>query len=182
MTSKQLALWLVGSAGFGLVMRGLAALAGSARAGPALLDVVNWSALWIVLPVLAGRRTRTVGGAALAGAASAVAEVAAFYALPLSRLELVWLAIGALGGGCLAVTARLVRHRPTSVGMVPAAFVLEPALTLGGLAMLGRRPWSTWHSSAVAEVVVGMVGLLLVLGLLRLRRPSREAGYSTVHD
>lgn len=177
MSVRRSVLWVACAVALGLVERLLTGLAGDTGAGPALLDLVNWGAPWIVAPVLAGRAARSTAIAVATGCVLAAVEVAVYYvgvAWPPSAAT-AWLLAGAVGGGCFALVSHLVRRRAAFWLLIPGAFVVEPVLTLLALSAVGRRPWSSWQTSAPVEFAVGVMGCLVVLALRRRdRRPRRE--------
>jgi hypothetical protein len=156
-------------------MRGLAAYATEhPTASNVLLDVVNWAALWCVVPVLTGRGARRALIAGALGLVTGAVEVVAFYGdvLSGSPVKLVWLTGGAVGAGLLAMVSQRLRARSWSPLLLPALFVVEPALGLLAFRALGRHPWSSWGASALAEVLVGVAAAGAVAGLV-VRRPER---------
>jgi hypothetical protein len=118
--------------------------------------VSNMSALWLVLPFLAGWSQRTTRRAVAAGALVTAAAFAGYFALTLSPLE------GVAVGQAAAGLAPLVRGQlPWLVGGVFAA----PAYALLGYRWRTLRAWSSALAVAgalclepVAWIVVGLRG------------------------
>lgn len=172
---KRASLWAAMAALFGLMMRVLAVFATNhPHVSNILLDVVNWAALWGVIPVLVGRGAQRAGTAGALGLMTAALEIVVFYGDVFSgaSFKLVWLLGGAAAAGLLATLSQRFRRHAWSPFILPALFVIEPALGFFALQLLRRDPWSSWGASAVAEVCVG-IGATVAVALLVVRKSEQ---------
>ena len=183
MSTRRTALWPVMAVLFGLSMRGLAGFA-TDHPGPGdfLIDVVNWAALWLVIPLLAGRGARRVRTAATLGMVTAALEIFAFYGAGSldASFKVAWLVGGSAAAGMLAALAQRLRGRPWSPFLPPALFVVEPALVFVALRLVHRDPWSSWAATAVTEVCVGLV-VAAAVGLKVFREASAHEDSALGH-
>lgn len=161
---------VVGAAAFGFAMQSAAHLAADPGWGW-LQWVVNWGALWVVIPFVVGRRCDRAPAAAFLGAVVGAIEVAGYYGpASLAGFQVAWLVIGAVLSAVVGLFGRWGRgHRWGPLG-VPVALISEPIGMTGVFLLLGRHVGPHWFSSCAAELVVG-----LALGLLLLPEPRGRA-------
>ncbi|MCW2755528.1 MAG: hypothetical protein JWQ32_2939 [Marmoricola sp.] len=158
---------LIGALVLGELMHLLAGLAGHPNCAW-IQWVVNWGALWLVVPFLAGRRAGTRGEAAIVGGAAAVIEMAIYYGPSgLVSFKLVWMACGAAVASVIGVVACQTRSVRRGWLLIPALLVAEPVIWTGLFALLGRPTSVAMIWSGVGEAVTGVL-----LGIVGLRAGS----------
>lgn len=175
MAESGRAVWaLLVAAAFGATMHLIGAHATPPPNGRlSSVDIVNWSALWLVIPCLAGGLARTHAGAVLVGAGTSFVEVAVFYGDLAAGSQLVWLVAGTVGGGALGLVAFLTAGHRWGRQLVPALMLFEPVATALVFALLGRPLWGSWGRSAALEVSTGVVVATAVIVAARLSESSR---------
>jgi hypothetical protein len=151
---------LLGACGFGALMGLLADLAG--RPNYSWVQwVVNWGALWLVVPLVAGQAAASRRVAASVGGLAAMVEVATYYRPSnLVQFKIAWM----LGG---AVVAALIGAGASSRSvqlswLIPTLMLAEPIMWIGLFVLLGRpaSPGLMWSGlvEAIVGVVVGFIG------------------------
>ena len=148
---------LGGAAAFGLSMRAAADLAAHPHSGW-LLWVVNWAALWLIVPFAAGRLSHSAASAGMYGSFAAAAEVAVYYGPEnVAAFKVVWLVTGAAAGAAFGALGRRTKGRRSALLVIPIVLVLEPLLLTAVFVLLGRPLGPHWFISASGELVVGLL-------------------------
>ena len=164
----------------GLVVGGLTSLLQSALPFQAA-SLANSAGPWCAVAFLLARLGRTVGGAALLGAAALVSLDLGYYAtaaargFPTSSAHITfWIVAGLAVGPVLGVGARWLdaRHpvrRALGVAVLPIVLVLE------GLRSLAQVGDTTYRPYWVGEVLVGLLVGAALAGRTQARRRARQA-------
>lgn len=126
-----------------------------------MLNVVNWGALWILVPFAAGRGARRAGQAGGAAAAVGALEVLTYYGLAnVAVFKLFWLVLGAGVCGVVGLLGHRSRSHPLVLLAVPALFVAEPFVWAAVFLVLGRGVAAGPLGSDLAEAAVGLVAVV----------------------
>jgi hypothetical protein len=152
-------------------MSGLAALATGLDDPRYLLDVVNWAALWLPAPWLAGRVAGRPVAALLLGGVCAMVEISCYYGGPPTQwFDAFWLSVGVVAGAVVAGFAHRSRGRRRAVYLLPLLMMLEPVVVVVALRLLGRSPWSSLPVTGAVEFTLGLLAAVMVWLCTRSRR------------
>lgn len=136
-------------------------VAHGAGASDFLTSLANLAAPWLAVPIIIGHGTRRAVLAGASAGAVAAAEVVTYYALrpghEITRIAIVWLAVGALAAGVAGLTASTLGRRASASGLVGSLLLAEPIFVWCLLRALGRHPWHGWLGASAVELVAGAV-------------------------